>query len=159
MLSFAPDDFGAALTFFDREDGGQRLVFDRYRLNRLRKKMAIGMSQQQNRLLGMVHELRWPGKADRRRSTRCNFSREYLLRRRSRIHPSAMPGPKRDLPDPAARNLAANRCSKEHVGQNHIVDVLRLSGYFVAPFFARNRLADDVASCVHGSMFIDSFKA
>jgi hypothetical protein len=53
-------------------------------------------------------------------------------------------GTETDVPDPAARNLAANGCSEQHVGQNHIVDVLRPSGYFVAPFLARNRLADDV---------------
>ena len=57
-------------------------------------------------------------------------------------------GTERDLLDPSPRNLAANGCSEEHVGQNHVIDVLRPSGHLVAPFFARNRFADD-GICVH----------
>src|ERR1700676_2546462 len=48
-----------------------------------------------------------------------------------------------NVADSSARNLAANGCPEEHVGQNHVVDILRPSGYLVAPFLARNRLADD----------------
>ncbi len=57
-------------------------------------------------------------------------------------------GTEGDLANPSARNLAANRGSEEHVRQNHIVDVLRLSSYLVATFLAWNRRADD-AVCIH----------
>ena len=54
----APNNFRAALALFDREDARKRFVFDRHRLNRLGKNMAVGMGQQQNRLFGMIDELR-----------------------------------------------------------------------------------------------------
>src|ERR1700680_1790068 len=52
-------------------------------------------------------------------------------------------GSESNVSDSSAWNLAPNRSPKEHVGQNHVVDILRPSGYLVAPFLARNRLADD----------------
>ena len=48
-----------------------------------------------------------------------------------------------DLLDLATRDLAANGGSVQHVGQNHVVHVLRLSGHLLATFLAWNRLADD----------------
>src|ERR1700730_9487503 len=50
---------------------------------------------------------------------------------------------KRDFPDPAPRNLAANGRTIEHGRQGHIIDVLRLSGDLVTSFFGRNGDADD----------------
>jgi hypothetical protein len=38
----APDDFGAALAFFNREYGGQRIVFDRYRSTAVRRTCRSG---------------------------------------------------------------------------------------------------------------------
>ena len=138
----APDNFGSALALFNCEDGGQRLVFDRYRFNGLGENMAVGMSQQQDGFLGMVHEFirqAWLIVPDQR---------DAILPRnifRGNDH-EFIPGnsrSERDLSDPAAGNLAANGCSEQHIWQNHIIDVLRSSGYLVASLFARNRLAND----------------
>src|ERR1700722_8059394 len=57
-----------------------------------------------------------------------------------------------DLVDPAPRNLAANRGPKQHIGQNHIVDVHRSAGYLIASLLAGNGIADD-AFAVHPVLF------
>src|ERR1700722_10716944 len=51
---------------------------------------------------------------------------------------------KRDRLDDPPRNLATNRRAEEHSRQGHVIDVPRPASYFVAAFFARHRLADDV---------------
>src|ERR1700756_2420579 len=104
--------------------------------------MAVGMSQQKNGFLGMVDEFtRQAGLivSDQRNAiftgnVFCGNDHEFMPRDART---------ESDLPDSAAGNLAAHRGAEEHVRQNHVVDVLRLSSYFVAPFLARNRLADD----------------
>src|ERR1700761_1828324 len=49
----------------------------------------------------------------------------------------------RDFYDAAARDPAPNRCSEQHFGQDHIVNVLGPAGYFVASLLTRNGVADD----------------
>ena len=51
-----------------------------------------------------------------------------------------------DFLDPAAGDLAANGCSEHHFGQDHVVNVLRPAGYFVASLLTRNRVADDMVA-------------
>ncbi len=100
------------------------------------------MSQQQNRLLGMIHDLiRETGLivGDQRDDI---FPGNILRGDDDKFVPGDS-RPKRNVLDLAARNLAANGCAVKHVGQRHIVDVLRLSRDLVAAFFARNRHADD----------------
>ncbi len=101
------------------------------------------MSQQQNGLLRMVNKLV--------RQTRLIVPNQCdailpgnIFRGNDHEFIPGDFGTECDLVDAAARNLTANRRSEEHVGQNHIVNILRPSGYLVAPFLARNRLADDV---------------
>src|SRR5271156_6301336 len=56
-----------------------------------------------------------------------------------------------DFCDSAPRNAAANRCSKERIRQNHVVDVLRSPSYLVASLFAWDRIADD-AIAIHSGL-------
>ena len=43
-----------------------------------------------------------------------------------------------ELSDSAAGNAAADGGTVEHAGQNHVVDIARMSGDFVATFHAGN---------------------
>ncbi len=105
------------------------------------------MSQQQNGLLGMIHQFVCKARliiADQRDAV---LARNIFRGDDYEFIPRDA-GTERDLLDPSAGNLAVNGRSEEHVGQYHVVDVLRPSSHLVAPFLARNRLADD-GICVH----------
>src|SRR5271166_197678 len=52
----APNDWGAALAFFDREYSGKEIVFYRDGVNRFPQGVAIRVGQQQNRFLRVVYE-------------------------------------------------------------------------------------------------------
>src|ERR1700678_79043 len=56
-----------------------------------------------------------------------------------------------DLLDTAPRNAAANRCSEEHVRQNHVVDVMRSPSHLIASLFAWDRIPDN-AIAVHSGL-------
>ena len=104
--------------------------------------MAIRMSQQQNRFFGMVHDfIRQTGLivSDQRDAILSG----NIFRGNDHEFIPGDAGAECDFPDPAARNPAANGCAEEHVGQDHIVDVLRPAGHLVASLFTRNRIADD----------------
>src|ERR1700686_3681609 len=99
--------------------------------------MAVRMSQQQNRFLGMVNQLgrqAWLIVPDQRDTI---SPRNIFGRNNHEVIPGNS-GIECNLSAPAAGNLAANGCPEEHVGQNHIVDVLRSSGYLVASLLTRN---------------------
>ena len=49
-----PYDLGEPLALFYAEDGRKGMVFDRYRLNSFREKIAVRMSQQEKGLLRMI---------------------------------------------------------------------------------------------------------
>ena len=138
----APDNFSAALAFFNRVYRGQSIVFNRYRFNRFSKKMAIGVCQQQNRFFRMIDKL------TRQAGLIVFDQRDAVLPWNifAGDNHKFVPGdfrPIRNRPDSAARNLAAHRRPVKHAGQGHVVNVPGLAGNLVAAFLARDRRADD----------------
>src|SRR5215470_10794521 len=142
-VASAPNNFPTTFTLFDGENGWERIVIDRYVFYRNGQKMRVFVSQQENRLFGMVDNSICETRlvvfdqcdAILAGNISCGNNDEFLPRNLLS---------KSDFPDLAAWNLAAHRRTVQHAGQNHVVHIPSLSADFLAPFQAWNGCSDDV---------------
>src|ERR1700730_526375 len=99
--------------------------------------MAVRMGQQENRLLGMVHNpirQTWLIVDDQNDAV---LPRDIFCRHNNKLVPCDSRA-KSYLFNLAARNAAADSGTVEHVRQRHVIDVLRSASNFVASLLARN---------------------
>src|SRR5579863_2817697 len=107
--------------------------------------MPIRMRQQQDRLLRMVDEITGQAGLIVNDEGNAVCTGNIFGGDDDKFVPRNA-GAESDVLDLAARNLTADGSAVEHVGQNHVVHVLRLSGYFLGAFLAWNRCADNAIS-------------
>ena len=79
------------------KNAGKRIVFNRDRCDRLRKKMPVRVRQQQDRFLRMIDDAVGEAGLVVRDQGNAILSGNIFARRRSRTHPTAMPATKSDL--------------------------------------------------------------
>src|SRR5262249_27300577 len=138
----SPDDLGAPLTFINGEQRGKRLIFDGDALHRLGENVRVGMSQQDDGLLGMVDNpigQAWLIVHDQGDAVPAG---NVFRGNNDELVPGDF-GRETDVCNPSAWNLAAHSGAVEHTGQDYVIDVLRLSGNFISPFLAWDRSTDD----------------
>ena len=112
----APDDLGEAFTFLDGEDCGKWIVFDGDGFGCFGKEMAIRMSEEKNRLFGMIDDaVRETGLIvfDKRDAIAAGNIAARDDDKFAPIHA----GTEGDLLDFAAGDAAANSGAEKHAGR------------------------------------------
>ena len=104
--------------------------------------MTVRMSQQQDRLFGMIHLLTgeaWPVFIDESDGV---FAWNIFRAHHNEFIPwDAVT--EFDLQDASARNAAAYRSPKDHIGKRDVVDVLRSAAHLRQALFTKYRRSDD----------------
>src|SRR5258708_29932243 len=105
--------------------------------------MPVRMSQQQNRLLRMIHDIFGQARLIIRNQCNMIFSRNILCRDDHKFVPGHFVA-ETDTLDPAPRDLAPDGRSIDDPGHGNVVHVPRRARDLVASFFAGNRHSDAV---------------
>ncbi len=138
----APNDLRLALALLNRKDGRQRIVRNRDRIRRFGQNMPVRVSQQQDRLLGVVHDfMRQVGLVVRDQSDAIRSGNIFCGDDYEFIPGNALA--ESDFSYFSARNGAPHGGTVEHSGHHNVVDVLRTTCDFVPPFLPRNRHTDN----------------
>ncbi len=132
---FAPDDVLAALAFLDAVDGGSGRIGDVDSSYRGCQSVAVGMRQEQDRLLRMIdHAIGQAGLVIH--DERNDIAAGNIF---GRDNGELMPGDtftESDRFNRSAGDGAAHRGAKDHARQREIVNVAGLPGYFGRALFA-----------------------
>jgi hypothetical protein len=125
----------------DREHPAERFDVERHGVAGLLEQRAVGVRQQDDRLLGMVDvsvgEVRLVV-----RDERDDVAPRHVSRGDDGDLIPGDGGIEVDLVEDAARDGAADRRAVQHAGQRQIVDVPRLAGDLGSPFLAGHGTAD-----------------
>ena len=138
----APDYLGDGFAFFDGEERGKRIVFYGNGSDSFGEKMAVGMSEEEKRLFGMIDEAIGEAGLIVVEESDAIFAGNVFWGDDDELAPVDF-GTERKVFDYAARDLAANSGAEEHARQDEVVDVAGLASDFGKAFPARNGRTDD----------------
>ncbi len=118
----------------DREDGGQRVNVDLYRAPRFLEKILVRVSQQDDRLLGVVDELVREARLIVRDRGNFIFAWNILGGDDRELAPGDSAAIA-DAADASSRDTAAHGHAVDHSRKGEVIHILGAAGYFVPPFF------------------------